>query len=38
MAVPRTDSGKVARGVLRDALASGGLGDGYPSAFERSTS
>ncbi len=25
MAVPRTDSGKVARGVLRDALASGGL-------------
>ena len=38
MAVPRTDSGKVARGVLRDALASGRLGDGYPAAFERSTS
>ena len=38
MAVPRTDSGKVARGVLRDALASGGLRDGYPAAFERSSS
>ena len=35
-AVPRTDSGKVARGVLRDALADGALGDGYPAAFERS--
>ena len=33
--VPRTDSGKIARGVLRAELASGSLGAGVPgSAFE----
>jgi acyl-coenzyme A synthetase/AMP-(fatty) acid ligase len=39
--VPRTDSGKVARGALRAALADGSLGDdGYPAAAasERSAS
>lgn len=35
--VPRTDSGKVARGVLREALVAGALGAGHPStAHERS--
>lgn len=29
--VPRTDSGKVARGVLREALMAGALGAGHPS-------
>jgi len=34
-AVPRTDSGKIARGVLREELATGSLGAGHPgSAFE----
>ena len=37
-AVPRTDSGKIARGLLRDALADGALGDAYPAVFERSAS
>jgi long-chain acyl-CoA synthetase len=33
--VPRTDSGKIARGVLRAELAAGSLGAGHPgSAFE----
>lgn len=36
--VPRTASGKVARGLVREALASGDLGDAYPAAFERSAS
>lgn len=34
--VPRTDSGKPARGALRHALAAGTLGESYPGAFERS--
>ncbi|WP_156401732.1 AMP-binding protein [Agromyces sp. Soil535] len=37
-AVPRTASGKVARGMLRDELAAGTLGDVYPAPFERSAS
>jgi acyl-coenzyme A synthetase/AMP-(fatty) acid ligase len=37
-ALPRTDSGKVARGAVRDALAAGELGEGHPVAFERSAS
>ncbi|HET8950901.1 MAG TPA: fatty acid--CoA ligase family protein [Solirubrobacteraceae bacterium] len=36
-ALPRTGSGKVARGVLRDGLASGALGPAFPAAFERSS-
>lgn len=35
-AVPRTESGKVARGVLRDAIAAGALGSPHPAVFERS--
>jgi acyl-CoA synthetase (AMP-forming)/AMP-acid ligase II len=34
-ALPRTGSGKVARGVLRDGLAAGTLGPAFPIAFER---
>ncbi len=37
-ALPRTDSGKVARGAVRDALMAGEFGAGHPSAFERSAS
>jgi long-chain acyl-CoA synthetase len=37
-ALPRTDSGKVARGAVHDALAAGELGEGHPVAFERSAS
>jgi acyl-coenzyme A synthetase/AMP-(fatty) acid ligase len=37
-ALPRTDSGKVARGLVREALASGELGAGHPVALERSAS
>jgi len=37
-ALPRTDSGKVARGAVREALAAGELGAGHPLAFERSAS
>jgi acyl-coenzyme A synthetase/AMP-(fatty) acid ligase len=37
-ALPRTDSGKVARGAVREALATGELGAGHPVALERSTS
>ncbi|WP_448810420.1 AMP-binding enzyme [Agromyces bauzanensis] len=36
--VPRTASGKVARGLVREALAAGTLGDAYPAASERGTS
>ncbi|WP_448005112.1 AMP-binding enzyme [Agromyces bauzanensis] len=36
--VPRTASGKVARGLVREALASGALGDAVPAAVERSAS
>lgn len=36
--VPRTASGKVARGLVRDMLAAGTLGDSVPAAFERSAS
>jgi acyl-coenzyme A synthetase/AMP-(fatty) acid ligase len=32
--LPRTDAGKVARGVLRDAVAAGALGAGHPAPFE----
>lgn len=32
--LPRTDSGKVARGVLRDAVVAGRLGPGHPAPFE----
>lgn len=37
-ALPRTDSGKIARGAVRHALAAGELGAGHPVAFERSGS
>ncbi len=37
-AIPRTASGKVARGMLRDELTAGTLGDAYPAGFERSRS
>lgn len=37
-ALPRTDSGKVARGAVRHALAAGELGAGHPVAIERSGS
>ncbi|MFE6255837.1 class I adenylate-forming enzyme family protein [Agromyces sp. NPDC057865] len=37
-ALPRTDSGKVARGAVREALAAGELGAGHPVALERSAS
>lgn len=37
-ALPRTNSGKVARGAVREALAAGELGAGHPVAFERSLS
>lgn len=32
--LPRTDSGKVARGALRDAVVAGRLGPGHPAPFE----
>jgi long-chain acyl-CoA synthetase len=32
-ALPRTDSGKVARGALRDAVVAGRLGPGHPAAY-----
>lgn len=32
--LPRTDSGKLARGVLRDAVAAGDLGAGHPAPFD----
>lgn len=32
--LPRTDSGKVARGVLRDAVAAGDLGAGHPAPLD----
>ncbi|MBM7505144.1 class I adenylate-forming enzyme family protein [Agromyces aurantiacus] len=34
-ALPRTESGKLARGVLRDAIVAGRLGPGHPAPFER---
>ncbi|MGW4930951.1 class I adenylate-forming enzyme family protein [Agromyces sp. NPDC004153] len=37
-ALPRTDSGKVARGAVREALAADALGTGHPVALERSAS
>lgn len=36
--VPRTTSGKVARGAVRDAIAAGDLGGPYPATYERSGS
>jgi acyl-coenzyme A synthetase/AMP-(fatty) acid ligase len=33
-ALPRTDSGKVARGAVRDAVVARRLGPGHPAPFE----